>query len=92
MVEVWYSLYDRMLDIERLHDAFRQVKSAKGAAGIDGQSVYDFALSEDAEIDQLLMELQTKKYRPMPVLRVEIPKAGGGKRKLGIPAARDRVV
>jgi group II intron reverse transcriptase/maturase len=92
MVDVWYSLYDRMLDRERLHEAFRQVKSAKGAAGIDGQSVYDFAVSEDAEIDQLLTELQDKSYRPMPVLRVEIPKPAGGVRKLGIPAVRDRVV
>jgi len=92
MVDIWYSLYDRMLDRDRLHKAFRQVKSAKGAAGIDRQSVYDFAVSEDAEIDQLLTELQDKSYRPMPVLRVEIPKPAGGVRKLGIPAVRDRVV
>ena len=92
MVTIWYSLYDRILDTEWLHEAFRQVKSAKGAAGIDGQSVHDFALCEDTEIARLLTELQDKSYRPLPVLRVEIPKPGGGVRKLGIPAVRDRVV
>lgn len=92
MVDIWYSLYDRMLDRERLHEAFKQVKSAKGSAGIDGQSIYDFALREETEVDQLLTELRNKSYKPLPVLRVEIPKPAGGMRKLGIPAVRDRVV
>ncbi|BCO09102.1 group II intron reverse transcriptase/maturase [Desulfolithobacter dissulfuricans] len=92
MVEVWYSLYDRMLSRENLFKAFYKVKSSKGAAGIDGQSIDNFAGSLAANIDHLLTELQNKSYQPLAVRRVEIPKPNGGKRLLGIPAVRDRVV
>jgi len=92
MERIWYSLYGRMLSRSALGKAFSKVKSANGAAGIDGQSVKDFAESLDANLTSLLAELQDKSYRPLPVRRVEIPKANGGVRLLGIPAVRDRVV
>ncbi|MHA2086329.1 MAG: group II intron reverse transcriptase/maturase [Planctomycetota bacterium] len=92
MTRVYYSLYDRMLSRERLHKAFLKVKSAKGAAGVDGQTIEDFAGDLQKNLDMLVKELREKSYRPFPVKRVEIPKAGGGKRKLGIPTVRDRVV
>lgn len=92
MERVWYSLYGRMLSRGALRSAFYKVKSANGAAGVDGQSVKDFADFLDEHLDYLLRELQDKSYRPLPVLRVEIPKATGGVRLLGIPAVRDRVV
>jgi group II intron reverse transcriptase/maturase len=81
-----------MLSRSALRTAFFKVKSAKGAAGIDGQSVKDFAELLDINLDRLLTELREKSYRPQPVRRVEIPKATGGVRLLGIPAVRDRVV
>lgn len=65
---------------------------AKGAAGIDGQSLNDYASNLSANLDQLLDELRSKRYQPQPVRRVEIPKDGGGVRLLGIPAVRDRIV
>jgi len=92
MTKVYYSLYDRMLSKERLHKAFLKVKSAKGAAGVDGQTIEDFARDLQKNLDMLVEELKGKSYRPLPVKRVEIPKAAGGKRKLGIPSVRDRVV
>ncbi|PLX46879.1 MAG: group II intron reverse transcriptase/maturase [Desulfobulbaceae bacterium] len=92
MDKVWYSLYDRLLDKRALHGAFAKVKSSKGAGGIDGQSINDFAKGQEKHIHQLLHELRTKSYQPQPVRRVEIDKPGGGVRLLGIPAVRDRVV
>jgi len=89
---VWYSLYGRLLSKGSLRLAFYKVKSANGAAGVDGQSVKDFAESLEDNLSRLLNELQEKSYRPLPVLRVEIPKATGGIRLLGIPSVRDRVV
>jgi len=88
----YYSLYGRLLDKQRLHEAFRHVKRAKGAAGIDGQSLSAFAENLDAELSRLLLELKEKRYQPQPVKRVVIAKAGGGERKLGVPTVRDRVV
>lgn len=92
MKKVFYSLYDRLLRKENLEKAFKKVKSAKGAAGVDGQSLKDFALAKEDELNTLLEELREKRYRPQPVKRVMIPKLGGGERKIGIPVVRDRIV
>ncbi|AHC13676.1 group II intron reverse transcriptase/maturase [Salinispira pacifica] len=90
--KIWYSLYGRMLERPRLEAAFRKVKAANGAPGVDGVSVKAFADRLAEQLDVLVKELKDKSYRPLPVLRVEIPKDGGGVRKLGIPSVRDRVV
>lgn len=91
-MRVYYSLYGHLLSKRRLYNGFKKVKKAKGAAGIDKQSLSDFALNLSDNLDSLLLELTTKQYRPQPVRRVEIPKEGGGVRLLGIPTIRDRVV
>lgn len=92
MKRIYYSLYDRLLRPEALERAFRKVRSAKGAAGIDGQSLKDYQANYVEEMNGLLNELRGKQYRPLPVKRVMIPKPDGGERKLGIPAVRDRIV
>ena len=90
--KTYFSLYDRLLHRRALAQAFAKVRRARGAPGIDGQSITGFASREQEEIDRLLHELRTKNYCPMPVKRVSIPKPGGGHRNLGIPAVRDRIV
>ena len=92
MAKIYYSLYDRMRHEKGLLQAFRKVKSNQGKPGIDGQTIEDFAENCAEEIAQLASELRSKSYRPQPVKRVEIPKGDGGKRLLGIPTVRDRVV
>lgn len=91
-MKVYYSLYSRMLDIDALHSGFKKVWKAKGAAGIDGQSLSDYAGNLVENLKQLQYELRTKQYQPLAVKRVEIPKDDGGVRLLGIPAVRDRIV
>ena len=49
MARIYYSLYDRMVRAEGLYKGFQKVRSAGGAAGVDGQSIEDFA--EDLEQD-----------------------------------------
>ena len=81
-----------MLSQQALYEAFKQVKKNRGAAGIDGQGVDDFAQNLQYELSKLLLELQEKRYQAQPVKRVEIDKDDGGKRLLGIPTVRDRIV
>lgn len=88
----YYSLYGRLLDKQALQAGFKHVKRAKGAAGIDGQTLSAFAVNLSKELDNLLLELKEKRYQPSPVKRVIIPKEDGGERMLGIPTVRDRVV
>lgn len=91
-MKIYYSLYSRLLDLEALYKGFKKVRRAKGKAGIDGQSLSDFAVDLDNNLKQLLIELQTKQYQPLAVKRVVIPKDDGGERLLGVPAVRDRIV
>lgn len=88
----YHSLYGRLLSKAVLYEGFKRVRRNKGAAGIDGQSVEDFARDVDGNIAALYSELKEKRYQPSPVKRVEIAKSDGGIRLLGIPTVRDRVV
>lgn len=81
-----------MLSLHALYEAYKQVKKNRGAAGIDGQSIEGFTQNLEHELNRLLLELQEKRYQAQPVKRVEIDKDDGGKRLLGIPTVRDRIV
>ena len=88
----WFSLIDKVYRASTLEAAWRQVKANRGAAGIDRQSVEGFAAHEARYLSELALELQQGTYRCDAVRRVEIPKAGGQTRPLGIPTVKDRIV
>jgi RNA-directed DNA polymerase len=75
-----------------LQAAWKRVRSNRGSHGVDGVSVRRFAEKAEQYLAELQQELMNGSYRPEPVRRVEIPKASGGRRPLGIPAVKDRVV
>lgn len=81
-----------MLSLQALYLAYKQVRKNRGAAGIDGQSIDNFTQNLEKELNELLLELKEKRYKAQPVRRVEIDKDDGGKRLLGIPTVRDRIV
>ena len=72
-------------------DAYLDVKKSGGGPGIDGQSMEDFETDLKNNLYKIWNRLSSGSYFPPPVLRVEIPKADGGVRELGIPTISDRV-
>lgn len=88
----WFSLIDKVYRPSTLQAAWQQVKANKGAAGIDRQSVEAFAAKEWEYLSELGKDLEQGTYLPQAVRRVDIPKAGGKTRPLGIPSVKDRIV
>jgi RNA-directed DNA polymerase len=86
------ALLAQVLDRANLQRALKQVRQNKGAPGIDGMSVD--ALPEHLRHHwlEIRAQLEAGSYRPQPVRRVEIPKAGGKTRPLGIPTVLDRFI
>ena len=72
-------------------EAFKRVKANQGAAGVDGQSIAEFEANLSGNLYKLWNRLSSGSYFPPPVRRVEIPKANGSMRPLGIPTVADRV-
>ena len=88
-----HSLVDKVYQPKNLRAAWDKVKANRGSGGIDGQSIDAFEQDCDGHLHRLHEDLRTDRYQPLPVRRVDIPKAGkpGEWRPLGIPAVIDRV-
>src|ERR1700720_1987890 len=72
-------------------EAFKRVKANQGAAGVDGQSISAFEANLSGNLYKLWNRMSSGSYFPPPVRRVDIPKANGGTRPLGIPTVADRI-
>jgi group II intron reverse transcriptase/maturase len=89
----FHALYDRIFRSDVLEMAWERVRSRKGSAGVDAETIADLEQRGiESFLGELQAELRTGRYRPRAVLRRYIPKADGKRRPLGIPAVRDRVV
>ena len=87
------NLMDKILHKDNLNNAYRKVKSNKGAGGVDGMNVDELLTYLKENQKQLIQKIKDGKYKPNPVRRVEISKEEKGKvRKLGIPTVVDRVI
>lgn len=83
---------ETIVERDNLRKALRQVKRNKGAPGIDAMSVDALAPYLKDHWPTIRAQLLDGSYRPQPVRRVEIPKASGGLRALGIPTVLDRFI
>jgi RNA-directed DNA polymerase len=91
----FYLLYDKVYRLDILSHAYNLVKANKGAPGVDGETFERVKEREggvEGYLEAIAGRLKRKQYKPQPVRRVYIPKTGEGKRPLGIPTIRDRIV
>src|ERR1700747_1765488 len=85
-------LMEAVVERENLKKALAQVKRNKGAPGLDGMRVEDLVPYLKEHWPTIRSQLLDGSYQPQPVRRVEIPKASGGTRPLGIPTVLDRFI
>jgi len=75
----------------RVYEAYKAVKSSKGAAGVDGQTLEQFEADLKGNLYKIWNRMSSGTYFPPPVRAVSIPKKSGGERILGVPAVSDRI-
>jgi RNA-directed DNA polymerase len=85
-------LLERVLEAGNLRRALHQVRRNQGAPGVDGMTVDDLGAYLKTHWPTIRAALLEGTHVPQPVRRTEIPKAGGGTRKLGIPTVLDRFI
>ena len=94
MPEVFFSnnMLEEILHIRNVQHAVKRVISNGGASGVDGMQIDELRDYLNTHWQTLRSDLLCGTYRPQAVRKVEIPKASGGKRMLGIPTVIDRVI
>ncbi len=85
-------LMERISDSLKVTKACQRVVSNGGSSGVDGMEVEDLKEWLGKNLINLEEQLLAGTYPPQAVKGVEIPKPGGGKRQLGIPTVKDRLV
>ena len=85
-------LIDEVLSKDNLNQAYLQVTRNKGASGIDDMTCEEVKDYLKVHGNELISQIKSREYKPLPVRRVEIPKPNGGVRKLGIPTVIDRII
>jgi RNA-directed DNA polymerase len=80
------------IDKKRVYDAYKAVRSNRGAAGVDGQTLEQFEANLKGNLYKLWNRMSSGSYLPQPVRAVAIPKkSGDGERILGVPTVGDRI-
>src|SRR5499433_3152764 len=79
------------IDKRLVYEAYKAVKSNRGAAGVDEQSIEQFEEDLAGNLYKIWNRMSSGTYFPPPVRAVPIPKKSGGERILGVPTVADRV-
>ena len=80
-----------IIEKRRVYEAYKAVKSSKGAAGVDGQTIEQFEANLKGNLYKIWNRMSSGTYFPPPVRAVSIPKKSGGERILGVPTVSDRI-
>lgn len=86
------NLLNIILSDDNLNEAYKRVHKNKGASGVDKMMTSDLKQHLKEHGQEIKEQIRQRKYKPQPVLRVEIPKPDGGVRLLGIPTVTDRFI
>jgi retron-type reverse transcriptase len=79
------------IDKRKVYEAYLQVRSNGGAAGVDGMTIEQFEADLKSNLYKIWNRMSSGAYFPPPVRAVSIPKRTGGQRILGVPTVADRV-
>jgi RNA-directed DNA polymerase len=86
-------LMEKIADPLNLSKAYQRVLSNGGSGGVDEMTVKELQGWLEGNLKELQHQLLQGIYEPQPIRGVQIPKPnGGGKRQLGIPTVKDRLV
>src|SRR3974377_1250317 len=90
---IWFGTTKKLFRIEkrRVYEAYKAVKSHRGAAGVDGQTLEMFETDLAGNLYKVWNRMCSGTYFPPPVRAVSIPKKTGGERILGVPTISDRI-
>lgn len=85
-------MMEQVVERGNMKQAYERVVSNQGAAGVDGMGVEELLPYLQGSWARIKEELVSGRYQPGGIRMVEIPKASGGKRQLGIPTVVDRMI
>lgn len=88
---MWENTKSQPITVEQVWASYLEVRKHGKSAGVDGLTLQDYEQVKSKELYKVWNRMSSGSYFPPPVRRVEIPKADGKKRKLGIPTVSDRV-
>ena len=90
--EKFTSLYHHVTDLENLRASWKEIERA-AVPGVDGITKDEYGQNLEENLRGLQEKLRRMTYKPKPVRRVYIPKAGSKKKRpLGIPSVEDKIV
>ncbi len=85
-------IVSKFIDINNFQRAWEKVAQNRGGAGVDGETISDFAGNQAVNIYQLLHAVADGSYQPSPCKQLIISRKNGTQRELKVPTIRDRIV
>ena len=86
------NILERIVDYGNIDKAYKQVRGNKGSAGVDNMNVEELRRWLGENYQSFQRSILEEKYEVSAVRKVELDKPEGGKRLLGIPTVKDRLI
>ncbi len=80
-----------LIDVPALKRAYGRIRK-NAAVGVDGVTKEEYGRDLEENLQDLHARMKAKRYRHQPIRRVQVPKASGGTRPIGISVIEDKIV